>query len=496
MIRVDVYQVLLQIVIFEKNSRMMKYIMMVVVVLLATGISPAQESLISRNPITLPFDVCSSNTIEKMLRKHKDVKFDDMQIQELRLEIWNRNAQIDKEQQELINRRNHLIGIRQKITQLGNPDLIQIRIKEKQNAIEKIRNDIRTNLAGLGYKGIYVFACKTSSSYDTEKSLHEQAMKFMTPLSVEKTNGSYIASVTELRKKEGYEDSLYRYITEVVQGTSNVEAEIINKLNRKDGYYIFVAKLNTKPLQKEVNPVKSDNSPSPEYVVIFDALRDKNMNKKIMEVGAGKDDVKNLEQEIAKWRDLVAAENNRIREIEKDFILSGNQKILQINEEIKALQLEYDLTVSEITGLMTVYSPNIIFNKASAETSIREAVAAIDQSIAELETAIMEKEAERLYADYQILVTTSGDYFTKLSEECMASKDRLTEMYATVDHYVKLVEMENDNYRKTIGNDQVYVKYFDKIWVYPEPGEGDFFRLTVVVKFSLRKTKPSWKFWD
>jgi len=69
-------------------------------------------------------------------------------------------------------------------------------------------------------------------------------------------------------------------------------------------------------------------------------------------------------------------------------------------------------------------------------------------------------------------------------------------MYAKVDHYVKLVEMENDNYRKTIGNDQVYVKYFDKIWVYPEPGEGDFFRLTVVVKFSLRKTKPSWKFWD
>ncbi len=455
----------------------------------------AQKKIIENNQLNLPSSACSTSTLEKLLRKHKEVKYSDMQIQELRLELWDHNAAIDKAQQELIRKRNHLIEIRQEIVQVGDPNHISRRINDKLNSVEKINNDISENLAGLGYKGVYLFACKTSSSYDTERDLHDKAMQFITPVAVERTNGSFIASVTELRRKEGYDDSLFRFITEKIQGTSNVEAEIINKHNRKEGYYIFMAKLNTKPLQKDIKMgVASQKGENPEYTVVFDAIRDKNMTKKILEVGASKEDVKKLEQEIAKWKDLVAAENARIKEIERNFIMTGNERIRQIYSEIEKLRSEYNAALQKLQKLITE-NTNTEFKSETIDKTIAAAIDDIDKNIRDIDQAIMDKEAERLFADYQILVTTTTDYFSKIAEEALASKDRLTDMYAKVEHYVRIVEMENDEYRKASGNNVVYQRYFDKIWLFPEPGDGDFFRVTVVVKFSLTKSKPGWRSW-
>ncbi|HOY38669.1 MAG: hypothetical protein KBB11_00740 [Bacteroidales bacterium] len=455
----------------------------------------AQQSLLGDNPIHISFSYCNTDNVEKLLRKNKTISYSDLQIQELRMEIWNQNARIDKEQQELINRRNELISVRQQIVQLGNPELITARINEKKSSIDKINADIRNNLSGLGYKGLYVFACKISSSYDTEKQLRDQAMKFIIPVAVEKTNGSYIASVTELRRKEGYDDTLYRYISEVTQGTSNVEAEIINRMNRKGGYYIYMAKLNTKPLQKEVKTLTAADGNNPEYVVVFDALRDKNMTKKILEVGASKDDLKKLEQEIDNNKALVLAENARIEEIERNYILSGNERINQTLREIEKLNAEYKSNIEALQSLMQVYTPNIKLDEKSPKNSITAVIKEIDDKIAALDSGIMEKESQRLYGDFQILVTSGSDYFRKIAEESIASKDRLTEMYAKANNYVQFVEMENDDYRKAVGNEEVYQRYFENMWVFPEPGDGDFFRVTVIVKFSLQKTKPAWKVW-
>lgn len=452
------------------------------------------QELLTKNPIKIDKDYFSETYIEKLLQKHENVKYADINIQELKLEIWDYNAEVDKRQEALIDQKNLLIDKRQEIEVLKSITQIPDRIKTRKSSIERIRKDVEENLSGLGYKGIYLFASKMTSSYAEKKDLRETAIKHITPLAVENTNGSFISSITILKKKESFDDDFYRYIRDEIQGTCNVEAEIINKINRKEGYYIFLAKINTKPLQKKVETHLSEEYGIPENTIIINTLKESKKIKNLADIGIPKEEIRKINDEVKQWEELIEAENERIQNIEHDFILAGNRKTDAIFAEILLLEEEYIKKSNQLKILLDNYT-NTEFDNQNLSRTISMALNDIDSQIESVEKEIIKEEENRLFVKYQNMVTTSGDYFSIVADETVKIQQELVETYAKVENYVRVAELENDNYKKNVSDATEYQRYFDKLWVFPEPGEGDYFRITVVVKFVLEKPGKSWRWW-
>jgi hypothetical protein len=452
------------------------------------------QELLIENPIKIEKDYCSEVYIERILQKHENLKYADINIQELKLEIWDHNAEVDQKQQILIDKKNLLIDKRQEIEILKSITQIPDRIKTRNSSIEKIRKEVEENLSGLGYKGVYLYASKMNSVYTEVKILRESAIKHITPLAVENTNGSFISSITTLKKKESFDDEFYRYIKDEIQGTCNVEAEIINKTNRKAGYYIFLAKINTKPLQKNVSTKITEEYGIPENTIVINALKNNKKIKSLSDIGIPKEEIRKINSEVKQWEKLIEAENARIQSIEHDFILAGNRKTDAIYKEIADLEEEFIRKSTRLKILFDNYT-DIDFDSKNLDRTIKMALHDIDNQIEIIDKEIIEEEENRLFVKYQNMVTTSGDYFTIVANETIKIQQELIETYAKVENYVRIAELENDNYKKSVSDDTEYQRYFDKLWIFPEPGEGDFFKITVVVKFVLEKPGNSWKWW-
>lgn len=474
----------------------MKFIILSLIIIIGLcSVSNAQTKL-DDNLLKLDREYFDLVTVRSQLRANQDISYKDVEIQELRLEIWDHNAEVDIQQQKLIDKKNILTDKRQEIVQLENISQIIDRVDAKHKSIAKIRKDIEENLTGLGYKGIYVFACKMESSWTSKKDLRNMALKYITPLAVENTNGSFISSITELKKKEGGDDEFYQYIQDIIQGTCNVEADIIDNPNRKDGYYIFMSKINTLPLQKQdVSTQVSTEYGLPEQSIVFDAIKDKNGINALKDIGIPKEEVKKIKREIKTWKELIEKENERIRSIEHDFIIAGNKKIDAIYKEINELNLEFEQKSEKLKSILEQYT-STEYNVTQIDVSIYNAKIDIDNQIKNYERQILKIEENRLFADYQIMVTTSGDYFSVVAKETIDALEALTETYSRVENYVRIAELENDYYTKNIGNNQEYQRYFDKIWIFPEPGEGDYFRITIVVKYTLDEPGRDWRWWN
>lgn len=456
--------------------------------------SLSSQELLENNPIKIEKDYCQKGFIKQMLQKHENLKYADINIQELKLEVWDYNSEVDKKQQKLIDRKNLLIDKRQEIEILKSIIQIPDRIKTRNASIAQIRKEVEENLSGLGYKGIYLFATKMSSPYTDSKELRETAIRHITPIAVEHTNGSFISSITTLKKKESFDDEFYRYIKEEIQGTCNVEAEIINTLNRRGSYFVFLAKINTKPLQKKVDVNISEEYGKPENTIILNTLKDNKQIKNISDIGIPKDEIRKIKNEVKQWEALIEAENERIQSIEHDFILAGKRKTDVIYEEIDALDQEFFRKSNQLKTLIDDYT-DVDFSLEHLEKTINLALQDIDNKISNIDKEIIKEEENRLFAKYQIMVSTSGDYFTRVADETIKIQQELIETYAKVENYVRVAELENDNYRKSVSNDTEYQRYFDKLWIFPEPGEGDFFRITIVIKFVLEKPGKSWRWW-
>ncbi|MDY0160370.1 MAG: hypothetical protein RBR64_03430 [Bacteroidales bacterium] len=456
--------------------------------------SLSSQELLENNPIKIEKDYCQKGFIKQMLQKHENLKYADINIQELKLEVWDYNSEVDKKQQKLIDRKNLLIDKRQEIEILKSIIQIPDRIKTRNASIAQIRKEVEENLSGLGYKGIYLFATKMSSPYTDSKELRETAIRHITPIAVEHTNGSFISSITTLKKKESFDDEFYRYIKEEIQGTCNVEAEIINTLNRRGSYFIFLAKINTKPLQKKVDVNISEEYGKPENTIILNTLKDNKQIKNISDIGIPKDEIRKIKNEVKQWEALIEAENERIQSIEHDFILAGKRKTDAIYEEIDVLDQEFFRKSNQLKTLINDYT-DVDFSLDHLEKTINLALQDIDNKISNIDKEIIKEEENRLFAKYQIMVSTSGDYFTRVADETIKIQQELIDTYAKVENYVRVAELENDNYRKSVSNDTEYQRYFDKLWIFPEPGEGDFFRITIVIKFVLEKPGKSWRWW-
>jgi predicted RNase H-like nuclease (RuvC/YqgF family) len=333
-----------------------------------------------------------------------------------------------------------------------------------------------------------------SSSWSQNKDLRNMAIKYITPVAIEYTNGSFISSITELKKKENYNDEFYKYIRDEIQGTCNVEAEILNTINRKGSYFIFIAKINTKPLQEHIKTQISTEYGLPENSIVINTLNNFNTIKNLNDIGIPKDEIKKIELEIKQWKDLIELENERIKSIERDFILTGDKKINAIYNEIDQLNQEFENKSTRLQALLE-QATTTKFNPQNLNGTITNALYDIDLQISNLNTRILQLEEERLFANYQVMVTTSGDYFSEVANEAIQAQNELVDTYTKVENYVRIAELENDVYTKNVGAEQQYQRYSDKIWIFPEPGEGDYFRITIVVKFTLEEPGKKLNWW-
>jgi hypothetical protein len=168
----------------------------------------AQEnnSYLKQNPLEFSYYNFTEEEITYKIRQNQETSYKDLDIQELRMQIWDHNVAIDEAQQELSDKQNLLIDKRQELVTLENISQISERVKAKMKSIKRIHKDVETNLQNLGYKGVYLFACKLNSAWIENKTMKDLAMDYITPLAVESTNGSFISSITELKRKEGFDD--------------------------------------------------------------------------------------------------------------------------------------------------------------------------------------------------------------------------------------------------------------------------------------------------
>jgi hypothetical protein len=453
----------------------------------------AQEnaSFLNENPLTFSYYNFTEEEITYKIRHNQETSYKDIDIQELRMQIWDHNVSIDAAQQKLTEKQNLLIDKRQELLTLENISQISERINAKMESIERIHKDVETNLKNLGYKGVYLFACKLNSAWIENKTMKDLAMNYITPLAVESTNGSFISSITELKRKEGFDDEFYRYIRDEVKGTCNIEAEILNSLNRKDAYYILLVKVNTKPLQNEVYVEQSNSYGIPENSLIINAIKDSRKISQLNSIDVPKSEIKQIEEKIKHWEELIETENQRINEIERNFILTGDKKIQRIYSEVLSLEKEMQKKQTHLKSLLNNYT-NTKFDSTNLDITIENGISDIDNQIKALHNQIIELESQRIFAKYQVIVTTAGNYFREIAKESITIKNDLLETYSKVENYQRIAEMENDYYMKFVGSDINYTRELDKLWIFPEPGDGDYFKITLVTKFNVKQKNDNY----
>ena len=355
---------------------MKKQIILIALLLLFIVTNTAAQDFLN-TPLVVSGDNLTQEKLERLIKQNKKIT-KPKEINKLKTQVKEYNDNISKNVGQLLTERQNLNDIRQRLLKQQNVIKLDAQIIEARKSYKQIEEDILKNLKEITYKSIFVYVEKNADPFEDPDIYIQKATKSISPIAIESVRGSFITSITELYKKEGFDDKLFTNIKETISGQLKVD----NKYDHKmiDDLFWYACKVDIGPLKSPVKTQVTTNYGENKNVIIIDGLKDTDIKEKLTSKGVSNSIADNINGIIIRNKQSVINENRSIKLREINIITSGQEKLNNLENTIKRLTTELN-TAHKILKSLINNNTSVSFAKRDIENSIKKANAELLKKI-------------------------------------------------------------------------------------------------------------------
>ena len=407
--------------------------------------------------------------------------FTEKEVLDIKQQISFCQNQVDNQITNIKMDISELVSVKQNI--MRNSDIVQLQeqIQKNLDNKDKIREELKNNLADLSYKGIYLAVIRYKSPFESKQKLSTMAESLIAEIAIRELNGNFIRSLSEVKNGVLVRD----FIESQVSGEMGVEKNYISQTNPADLVYMYLSKVAVSPL-KPHKIVSASGAGTDYQYKIFNLSNENHYQDELQQFGLTDQLIQGIVKQADIFLPTVQKENAReaIQESEaiRNTIAKLNdidQKVLEVKEEIQRKQ----------TKLSESYQ-NINFEVKG------ELLDSIDPALKKLTDSINTKKQELLQIKQNELlsknssVKAEGNPPVDIAKQSIALINQLVSSHAKIEKLLEHTLMEDGlitNY--DLEREVSVIRSLDKFWIYIVPTDiTDTFNILTVVKFKI--TEP------
>lgn len=441
----------------------------------------AQDFLNTTHIIVQSSDIATDKVV-KILEKN-DRFFSDLEIRGLIDSVVQFNAAVDNQIHKTTVNRQELVETRQRLLQQKNYIKLTDQLVEAEANYTEILADIRESIGGIPYKGFYVCLIKNISPMDDPEQLIERAKAYITPIAVEDIMGYHIQSVTELYRKEGFDDQFYSYIKEQISGKLEVETKLHHVINPADRVFWYACKVSVSPLDEKLKTNNIEVANENTNVLVLNALKETDIRGKATSLGFKRSIANEIESLVKSNRLAIENENKSINSRKESIISNGQQKLEELVVTIKQLQLQIEQAHISLQKIIEGSTP-VKYQKDKMAASAEAADKYLLTRIKELIDQELKFREMKLQAEWDRVIATPGNPRLAISNNVVEFKNQFETNYGKVEQFIEVAELFNDDLTLSQGRKVTHQRFVDSMWVFLEPLSAGF-KLHVVAQLKI-----------
>ncbi len=442
------------------------------------------QDFLNTTPIVVQSENITKDKVVKILEKN-DRFFSESEMRNLMDSVVQYNASLDFQIHKTIDQRQVLAETRQRLLQQKNYTKLTEQLAEAEANYSEILADIKQSISNIPYKGFFVCVIKNISPMDDPEQLIEKAKALITPIAVEDIMGYHIQSVTELYRKEGFEDQFYSYIREQISGKLEVETKFHHVINPADRVFWYACKVSVSPLEEKLKTSKIEIADENTNVLVLNALKETDIRGRVTSVGVKRSIANEIESLVKSNRMTVENENNTINARKQSILSNGQNKLEELVVSIKQLQFQIEQAHISLQKIIEGSTP-IKYQKEKMAASVEAADKFLLGQIKELLDQELNHRGMKLQAEWERVIATPGNPRLAISNNVVELKNQLETNYGKVEQFIEVAELFNDDLTLSQGRKVTHLRFVDRMWVFLEPLTAGF-KLHVVAQFRIGK---------
>lgn len=414
----------------------------------------------------------------------RGVFFSVQDIPRIRERVNNCQNYIDNQITQIKTKVSTLVSFKQSLLQ--NADIHQIakQIAQNINNKERIREELRLNLAEVSLRGLFLVVLKYKSHLESKTDLSKIAKRMMTKRAVRDLNGVFLNSFASVQKGALVKE----YIESRISGQMTVQKNCISKTNPLKRIYVHLSIVSVSPLKAGIKQNLPYDAKGYEHVVFH--LGEDNFKKGLKDFGVPTDQIDMVEKKLQTFLPIVIKENER-EERREQYVIKDTLRKLN-NIDLKIAELHQD--IKKKRALLKTAFRDIDFTCQKIDTPeacISEAIARIDQRIESNKKRLMAIKGNELIL-MESRVLAESDPARDIAKQALGLVNQVLPTYSTVEKLLERTEVEDgvlSDYQ--MERDVSIVRKLDRFWIYIIPRMEDSFGLMLVVKFKIKDQKES-----
>jgi formylglycine-generating enzyme required for sulfatase activity len=466
------------------NRKLMFCILTCLVLFSSSNLRVFAQDFLNTTQIVVQAENITQDKVVKILEKN-DRFFSDIEVRALMDSVVQYNADLDIKIHKTTDHRQELVESRQRLLQQKNYIKLTEQLTEAEANYSEILTDIKKSISDIPYKGFFICIIKNISPMDDPEQLIERAKAYITPIAVEDIMGYHIQSVTELYRKEGFEDQFYSYIREQISGKLEVETKFHHIINPADRVFWYACKVSVSPLDEKLKTSKIEVADGNANVLVLNALKESDHRGRITSFGIKRSIASEIESLVKSNRMAIENENRTINARKENIISNGHKKLEEQVISIKQLQLQIEQAHISLQKIIEGNTP-INYQKDKMAASIEAADRFLLGKIKELLDQELKFREMKLQAEWERVIATPGNPRLAISNNVVELKNQFETNYGKVEQFIEVAELFNDDLSLSQGRKVTHQRSVDRMWVYLEPLSTGF-KLHFVAQFRIEK---------
>lgn len=425
-------------------------------------------------------DIKESHLIPQLERHKLDVFYTQGEVENVRRTVDKCNQQKAAELSKVLEMRRDKITKANTLLRYADVAKIREQIAVMEQSKAEAGKNLEKSLDGNAPYGLFVVLIKNVNDPQKPK-LQAAAQAALAPEAVKDLIGTHVERVTKVSSMSEVEDLVKSYTNGEMMPDGGA---LIDRLAIANRYYLFMAKVNVKPLKRSPTAQNTGTMPS---TLVLNLEIDGNYEAKLQSEGVIREHLDEIKALANIHLENVKNNNSRVLELLRAEIQKTESEIRKYNENIAQRKKDEAASSSEIRRICTELGSS--FNPQSPEASAAEAQRKLKLEIANLERQRIEINDREIFPLHQILRgSTDDDLYKDIAQKVVEGTRNLEQQAGTSFEVDEYTEVRNGLVEQDLQSTKVkYIRKIRRIWAYPIAGNNNDYQVVLFGQFASEK---------
>ncbi len=445
-------------------------------------VADAQQNCSITNPMVLDATQVNAASIASAIKQHNR-RFTKAEIDQLKLQLTQCNSNMNSNISELKSKLVDVSELHKSFLPFRDVEGVKKQIEEKRKALIETEKAIFRDLENITLQSLYiVYMDRVDILNGQVEDWTRELNEYMSPQVIGDINGVFIESTTIVKDAALLQDHIKKQVSGELTASS-----MNTVVDAEKEFFVNFSRVIVSPLKKEKNTLdQRQASNSNRTYKIINPLNESSWQLSLRNLQIPENKINDFANQVEAFQKEITLENERQLKLQRNLLEKGKQQIKLLEQEIRSLEDGLRSRDVRVDDFMRQY-PNLNYHKGNTDANVRLILSHLDKErSATLEAIRKEKEKEYVMKS-DILVQIQGDTREALAQQAMFVLSQIRKNETVIQDFYekneiqdgKLTEQERLEARRLYRDP-------DKIWIFPSPGQGDQYKLALVVTFKVR----------